>query len=239
MRRGALLIAWVLVGQVGSDAVGQNPAQPGYCWLTFGPEAKLRVLVCLEGKSITMERRVGDKVEGVQERFPGLKDCKDVTIKDPDGKTSYVIKAVEDLGLVDTLGKGLAIEVEIKGATTFWEGARARLADQPARAPQVRFNAPLSIGVAETMRGTVHRTLVWKPPSDLALVKGDRPTELTVTIRNKDPEADSYVTVCTTDDSGAKCLFPEALRPVLDVEFPSAKVGGQPVRKQYTLDKFC
>jgi hypothetical protein len=81
--------------------------------------------------------------------------------------------------------------------------------------------------------------LVWKPPADLHLVKGSEPSELHVSVRNKTPERGSYVVVVTTDETGKKCLFPDGVRPFVDVEFPPAEAGAMPVKRRYALDGFC
>ena len=38
---------------------------------------------------------------------------------------------------------------------------------------------------------------------------------------------------------GKGCPFPDAVRPVAEIEFPSADPKAQPVKKRYLLDKFC
>jgi hypothetical protein len=73
----------------------------------------------------------------------------------------------------------------------------------------------------------------------LHFVKGDKPPDLFVTVRNKVGERGSYVVVVTTDDTGKKCLFPEGVRPIVDVEFPPGEPGAKPVRRRYALAQFC
>ena len=38
---------------------------------------------------------------------------------------------------------------------------------------------------------------------------------------------------------GDKSAFPAGVHPVVDVEFRAKTAGGPPVKKRYTLDKFC
>jgi hypothetical protein len=220
-------------------ASAQQSTEPVYGWLAFGPKEAVRVLVCLDGKTITLEQRAGDKPVGRKRRFERLSDCKDVTFADPDGKTSYVIKAVEQLGLVPELGKALELGVEVRGPLAYHQGAVVQLARGPERAPVAHFHAPLTMSLNEKLSHNLFRTLVWKRPADVVLRKGPAPSELFVTIRNRKLHSGCYVVVGTTDESGKKCLFPKAVRPVAEIEFPPAKPGGPVIRKRYTLDHFC
>lgn len=241
MRRIALFVALCSVGAVASGSRGQEPSPPGYCWLAFGPEGTVRVLLRLDGESITLERRLGEKVGAEPERFAALKDCKGVTIRRPDSKVSYVITAVEDMDLVKELGKALAVYVEIQEPVSYRQAARVQLASRAEGAPAVHFDAVLTIGVVENMKNAL-RALSWEPPLDLALVKGAKPTELFVSVRNARGNAfatKSYVLVDTTGNTGKKCLFPDQVRPVVEVEFPAGKKGAKPITQRYTLEGFC
>jgi hypothetical protein len=235
VKRGAFLAVLVLVGFALPGEAGE---QTSYCWLAFGPDGKLRVLARLEGNSITLQRHVGKEVVGKAEQFASLKECKGVTVQDPGAKTSYVIQAVEDLNLVPQLGRGVEVVVEIKGPVGYRQAARVQMARRLEKAPVIRFHAPLVSGLAEDMRNA-KGTLVWKPPAGLHLIRGDKPTDLYLTVRNKTPERGSYVVVVVTDETGKKCLFPDGVRPVVDVEFLPGKPGARPVKKRYALDRFC
>jgi hypothetical protein len=226
------------VAGVGFGAGGARPEPAFYCRLAFGPEGKVGVLVCWQGESLVLQRRSGGKQAVKTDRFARLPDCKDVTVHDPDGKTTYIIRSVEDLKLVRDLDKGLALEVEVKGPLAYRQGAFVRLARSAARAPTVRFHAPLTIGPAQNIKRTFFGILVWRTPANLALTR-DAPAELFVTIRNRSQQPDSQVVVVTSDPTGKKCLFPDKVRPVAEVEFPPGKAGGKPIRRRYTLTSFC
>src|SRR5688572_17957450 len=66
---------------------------PRYALLLFGPEAKLRVWVVLDGRAAYIDRNGDGDLTGPTERFADISDCRDVEIADPDGKTRYTIKA--------------------------------------------------------------------------------------------------------------------------------------------------
>jgi len=73
----------VLVGACAGAFFMYPRSKPQYCWLVFGPDAKTRALVCLDGRSVLIDR----EDDGKQEQFASLEDCKEVVLTDPDGKT--------------------------------------------------------------------------------------------------------------------------------------------------------
>jgi hypothetical protein len=222
----------------GEPLPGTAVREPYYCRLSFGPSGKVRVLIRLEANAIALQRRVGEHAVGKEQRFDTLKDCEGVTVEDLDGKTTYVIRSVEDLGLAHALGRGIEVVVDVNGPISYHEAGRVQMARQPEKAPLLCFHSPLVCGLVEKMENA-EGTLVWKPLSDLHLVKGDKPRDLYVTIRNKAPKRGSYVVVMTTDLTANKCLFPDGVRPKVDVEFPPATPGAKPVKRRYDLDRFC
>jgi hypothetical protein len=220
-------------------AAPPQPRPPVYAWLAFGPKQTVRVLVCLEGKAVTLEPRAADKPVGPKKRFDRLGDCKNVTFPDPDGKTSYVIKSIDELGLVTRLGKALGVSVEVRGPLAYHQACIIQMAARPERARVAHFQAPLTIVPTEKMSADLFGALIWKRPTGLVASKGAKPLDLAVTIRNQNTQRGCYVVLCTTDETGRNCLFPKGARPVADVEFPAARPGGPPIRKRYVLDQFC
>ena len=103
MKRAVSILALIVAGLGCCSAASPEPY---YCWLAFGPSGKVRVLVRLEGDAVVLQRRLGEQADGKEERFDTLKDCKDVAVKDPDGKTTYVIRSVFDLELVHGTRQG-------------------------------------------------------------------------------------------------------------------------------------
>src|SRR4051794_40098852 len=66
---------------------------PQYALLLFGPEAKLRVWVVLDGETLFVDRNGDGDLTGKDKSFPVL-SCGNIELVDPDGKTRYVITAV-------------------------------------------------------------------------------------------------------------------------------------------------
>src|SRR5262245_8007645 len=87
----AVVLACVLIDIHGSSAA---PTAPRYCWLHFGPEAKAKVLVRVEGKAVTLVHYSDGKPNGHEDRSKDASKWKEVTIRDPDGKTTYKITNV-------------------------------------------------------------------------------------------------------------------------------------------------
>jgi hypothetical protein len=67
---------------------------PKYALLLFGPQARVRVWVVLDGNVVYLDRNGDGDLTGKEERFATAADCKDIEIADPDGKTRYVITSV-------------------------------------------------------------------------------------------------------------------------------------------------
>jgi RNA polymerase sigma factor (sigma-70 family) len=245
----------------------ENAARPksesSYCWLVFGPQAKLRVLVRLAGDEIAIDRDADGKFDSKDERFDSEKDCKDVEIADPDGKTSYVITAVHLLHVVPP-EKFLEVRVHTRGALSYPQGAIIQLADRPKRAPEAHFNGPLTIapkGLRITNRASYLLEndlfdlgfLVPEPLKRLSgkgmfsesmlpkSLKRDGPTDLYATVSTEGNQ--SRVCVCspgdTQEERRQKAPFPQGVHPTATVEFPAKKPGDPPIKKRYPLDQFA
>src|SRR5947209_4741980 len=68
--------------------------KPQYCWLAFGPNAHLRILVCMKEKTVSLEHYADGKPTGRKEQFRIDADPEPITVADPDGATSYIITRV-------------------------------------------------------------------------------------------------------------------------------------------------
>jgi hypothetical protein len=222
------------------DGVVPQPAPPAlgppaFCWLAFGPKNAARVLVTSDGRSL----RLDDRAAGAErtDLFPTPADCKGVTIRDPDGRTRYIVRAVEDMGFVPDLGRGLEIEVEVEGPLSYWQAAQVRLGPSVEGAPVVRFHAPLSLGLYSTARATQDRRVEWQAKAP-RLTRGHTAT-LNVQVQNWAPGTDCKVVVESTDVRSRGERFPVAIRPVAEIEFPPARPGDAPVRRRYALNEVC
>src|SRR4051812_33005098 len=98
---GGLLLAAGPAAAVDYDkadrTIKKEPAYkkaPEYGLLLFGPQARLRVWVVLDGDTLYLDRDGDGDLTGPGERFADSKDCKGVELADPDGRTRYLITGV-------------------------------------------------------------------------------------------------------------------------------------------------
>src|SRR6266849_760518 len=114
MKKKWLLPLAALAVLAGVGAYLHAGAKPQYAWLVFGSEGRLRVQVCLEGDAVTLEQFVDGKPIGRKDHFKNT-DSVNLTIHDPDGKTSYVITRISDR--MDKAGgpTQLMVNADIKG----------------------------------------------------------------------------------------------------------------------------
>ena len=214
--------------------------KPAYALLLFGPEARLAVWVVLDGETLYLDRNGNGDLTDKNERFAKEADCKDIEIADPDGKTRYLITSLRsDYSTLtpkarkERQAKGLPLElmvnVTIKGPIEYAQYCDVQeMSDDPKKSMLAHFHGPLSMGV---------RTINWKVPKGLALLEGEKPSELFVMIGTMSAKHGCWVVVRT--DAGKVCAFPNAVRPVAKVEFPPSDPKAKPIEKTYTLDTFC
>src|SRR5262249_13275157 len=93
-----LLVPIVLLVGIGAYFL-EIRAKPQYGWLVFGPDAKVRVLVCLDGQAVSLTHYINGQPTGRKERFRDLLDLKEVAVIDPDKRTSYVITGMHRINL--------------------------------------------------------------------------------------------------------------------------------------------
>jgi RNA polymerase sigma factor (sigma-70 family) len=244
-----------------ADKAGPK-SEPSYCRLVFGPQAKLRVLVRLKGDEVSIDRDGDGKFDSKGERFQSAKECKDVEITDPDGKTSYVITFVESLHVVppETF---LEVRVHTRGPLNFPQACIVQMADRPSAAPEVHFNGPLTMApqrwrianrasrllendlfdlgllLPETLKRLAGKGMFPESTLPKSLKRGE-PAELYVGVVTEG--AKSWVCVCspgnTQQERREKAPFPKGVHPFADVEFPAKKPSDPPVKKRYPLDQF-
>jgi hypothetical protein len=217
-------------------AVGADPAGgtgPQYCWLGFGPQGKVRVLVRLDGEAVTLEHYAGDRPTGRKERFTHRNDCKDVTINDPDGRTSYLLTRLGGTVAKPGAPADLIASVSIKGPVAYRQYCDIpRMSDKPKGAPEAPFHGPLTAGPV---------TVNWKLPPSFVLRLGDEPTVLQALVGTMDAAKGCWVVVRSHEGAGEKMksAFPAGTHPFVDVEFPAKKPGDPPVKRRYPLNELC
>ena len=208
------------------------PAKPEYCWLAFGPEAKLRFLVRLQGDRLQGLKVYIDDGDRNQITDPVESDMLYCTeqlishrlnflIDDPENQTTYTITG---MGRYDDPPRPrLSVDVHIQGSVEFRQYCDVVLASNPEDAKEAHFNGPLTVELTKKALWTLQR--------------GDEPTDLRVHIGTMDPEEGSYVAVYTVGSEDTPA-FPVGVHPVVDIEFP-AKDNGAPIKRRYSLDKPC
>jgi hypothetical protein len=213
--------------------IAKEPAykskSPKYALLLFGPDAKVRVWVVLDGETVYLDRNADGDLTGKDERFDKLTECKDIDIADPDGKTTYRIIAAQSFPDGEKPPRPvLDVSIEVRGPVRYQQYGGGRLGDNPKAASIGHFHGPLAAGPI---------TANWKVPEGLALVAGDEPNDLRALVGTMSAEAGCWVVV--RSHVGEKSAFPAGVHPVVEIEFPPKTAGEKPVKKRYTLDKFC
>jgi len=223
----ACLVVGLLAG-IGTYFLHPQP-KPEHAWLVFGPDATVRVLVSLHGEAVTLDHYLDGKPTGRQERFPDRLECKDVTIADPDGKTTYTIAGMSGTVVREGVPTELFTDVDIQGPASYRQYCDLMMTDNPETARLSHFHGPLVIE-AQGLNG--------KLPPDLSLQRGDKPTELRVNISTMNAEKGCWVVICTQDDK-RQPVFRNEVHPFVDVEFPPRQAGGPPITRRYSLDHVC
>jgi hypothetical protein len=203
-------------------------SRPQYALLLFGQEAKLRVWVVLDGQTLYLDRNADGDLTSQDERFARIEDCREVEIHDPDKKTSYLIRHVQRFKDRESNRESLMVDTDIKGPLHYRQYCDVELKERAGEAKIAHFDGPLTMGP---------RTVDWKAPAHLALVMGDKPTDLQGGVGTMDAEHGCWVMV--RSHQGDKSAFPDGVFPILEVQFPPKRPGDPPLKKQYQLDKFC
>ena len=99
----------------------------------------------------------------------------------------------------------------------------------PKEAQLAHFHGPLIAGV---------RTINWKVPKAMGLRRGAEPVTLPVVVGTMSAKHGCWVVVRSCGD-GKLCAFPDAVRPVAEIEFPSADPKKPAMREKFALDGFC
>ncbi|QJW98651.1 hypothetical protein [Frigoriglobus tundricola] len=212
---------------------------PQYALLVFGPEARLRVWVVLDGEALYIDRNGDGDLTAEHNRFAKEADCKSIELRDPDGKTRYVIDRVQtdysfytpkvrDERKKKGTPPGLMAYVSIKGGVEYQQYCDiVELSDSPKTAMLAHFHGPLTIAPM---------TINWKLPESAFLRKGKGPPEFIANVGTLSEKHGCWVVVRTCDEKA--CLFPDGVRPVVEVEYPAAVGTDPPVKKTYTLNGY-
>src|SRR5262249_45403497 len=215
-----------------------------------------RALVRVADEEVSMDRDGDGKFDGKGERFKSEKDCKDVVIADPDGKTSYVITYVHALHTTPP-EKFLAVRVHVRGPLDYPQECIVKMADDRKAAPSAHFHGPLSVApktcsienrasrlvgsellgaaLPDSLKRLACKTLLTESTLPKSLTRKGEPSNLDAGIVTEGEG--SFVAVVSPDDKERETSpFPKGVQPFVDVEFPAKKQGDPPIKKRYPLD---
>ena len=229
MRTKAVILVVALLAVIVGSVIAFLfvPGKPEYCWLVFGPEAKLRVLVRLQGSKVAIDRNGDGKLAWPGEYLGRIGRCRDIVITDLDERNSYTITSMS-LDDETPLRRYFMVNVDIKGSLEYRQYCDVELTVSRDDAKEAHFHGPLT--VAPT-------TILWKLPPNQALLRGDKPKMLRVNVGTMIADKGCWVVVVTRyKDQPA---FPKGIHPVVNVEFPPKNPGEAPIRWQYPLDEPC
>jgi hypothetical protein len=133
---------------------------PKYCLLVFGPEAKFRVWLVLDGAVLYVDRNGNGDLTAPDKRVPAHynRDGRDLGFKPgqlgtPDGKTKY------DLRQLRRDEDGCDMSIRLEGGRWTRAGfdgpGRLRFADRAQDAPIIHFLGPLTLQRFEPQPGSV------------------------------------------------------------------------------------
>jgi hypothetical protein len=221
------LLLWPALAQAADlskvdRAIKKEPAykgKPKYCLLAFGPEAKTKVWVVLDGTDVYVDRNGNGDLAEAGERFPNDgKDLKEFEVADRHGKGRY---KVTSLGVHRMEKEGrvfLMANVEVVGK--YRQYCDLTPSESLREAPVAHFGGPLRLGLRE---------INWSPVQKL--VRG-QPTDLNVWVGTFDRANGCWVVVRSDH-------MPTGLSPVAEVEYAATAPGVKPVRERYELKERC
>jgi hypothetical protein len=201
--------------------------RPHYAWLAFGPQQRLRVLMCDRALWITLTEFIDGEATSRVERFRDFWVCEGVTFADPDGATRYTITGISG---TTQRPHEIFVKVKIDGPLAYEQYCDLVVDGRDAESARVaHFNGPLTVGVV---------TVNWKVPEGLALSRGSEPTSLRTFVGTMDPERGGWVVVSTQDRATA-CLFADGVRPEVEVAFPARSANQPAMLRRFTLEEVC
>jgi hypothetical protein len=205
-------------------SIGKEPAyqtKPKYCLVVFGPEARTRVWLVLDGDVLFADRNGDGDLTAKDERFPKRHSLQEVfPVGDifAHGGDSYSLRVEVKLGR-----EGQETSYKIWSTRQTGKGFRyqrtdgvLRFADKPGEAPIVHFGGPLTLTILDWGRPLQPRRLLRHEDNRLSILVG------TPVFGGKH---DAFATVFQS--------FPELAgsgnMPVVEVGFPGKDAGAKPI----------
>ena len=226
--------AWAVDYDKIDRSIGQEPTYrtgtPEYALLVFGPEARRRMWVVVDGDAIYLDRNGDGDLTQTDEKFEKGEDCKNIEFSDPDGKTRYAIPKLRVHRDKEMKWPPfIMVWVEIHGPLGYQQYCDARLGKTPREAALAHFHGPLAIGPS---------TINWKVPPETALTRGGKPGELQAHIGTMSEPHRCWVVV-VSHTSAEACSFADGVRPKVTIEYPAQEPSAPPIIEHYSLDEFC
>jgi hypothetical protein len=187
---------------------------PKYCLLVFGPEARTRVWLVLDGHVLYVDRNCDGDLTDPTERVPSVSRwTSGGEIVEPDGKTRHT-----NLRMMLRREGNFVLQLEVEGKCLHYVGSddedRLRFADSPQDAPIVHFGGPLTFRLYEGAP-------TWFPGLN---------TELNVSLGTPGLGKGSFaIRSC--------CTLPKGVYPVADIEFPARNPDDGPITAKVKISE--
>ena len=202
--------------------------RPHYVWLTFGPQERLKLLVCDRGLWFAVQHSVEGKLRSPTERYRHLSDMDGTVLHDPDSQTTY---RIFDLQYWQPHGEAphLFASVDVAGPLAYQQYCDVSFAGTDEDSARVaKFHAPLAIGPA---------TIDWKVPAKFSLERGNEGTTLRGVVGTMDEACGCWVVV--SSHKGDEPRFPQDVRPEVEIAFPARSSEQAPIVERLILDQVC
>ena len=196
---------------------------PKYCLLVFGPEAKTRVWLVLDGDTLYIDRNGNGDLTEEGERVPKQGDkflAGDIT--EADGLTKHTNLVVE----TDSVSILLRGKCEQGTADRVYRSEQPKLqfADRPQNAPVVHFNGPL--------------TLVLSSPTTIKKDIDRIRFDVYLGTHGQGQGTFAFVRETSNEDFPKVLHLPKDVFPVVEIEFPNVTPGEKPIKDKTKLRSY-
>ena len=204
--------------------------KPKYCLLVFGPEAKARVWLIVDGGTLYVDRNGNGDLTEKNERIEGqtLFDKKPGSAPQPSGDIFDVDKLIKwnsnDARLMvirsdksddDDVVNVFAGKEALANTAPFANGV-LKFSDRAQDAPVIHFNGPLKMALR----------------AEQALFLSDKPQDFQSMIGTPGLGEGSFAALNIE-------VVPKDIHPVAEFVFPSRKPGVDPIKEKVTLSQRC
>jgi hypothetical protein len=226
-------------------------AKPKYCLLVFGPQAKTKIWLALDGDVLYVDRNGNGDLTGdankvhrlkAQGQAPGNFACGELV--GADGKT-----LCKGLWVSGSLEEGdMWIDIHLDGEHRQSAGVDAngflQFADSPRRAPIVHFNGPLTMTLAPVTEITRTATLVKKGDKAEVVTETKARAILPTFVRGA-KHAELRVAVGTVGQGKGTFArvhhkgLADAIQPVAELEFPNRDPAKATIKIKLAIPDRC